>query len=77
LILESTPELAKALEAHPGVAGVYEGPVPDELARCLDETGRLGVAAWNARHTAEYREAKRRRTGEGLPWDHPEAEPEG
>jgi len=77
LIVEGTSGLVKSLGTHPGVAGIYEGAVPDVLARQLDEVGRLGVAAWNERHSAAYREAKQQRKGEGLPWDHSDAEPEG
>jgi hypothetical protein len=76
-VVEVAPELVEALQAPPGVIGIYEGTVPAELTSRLDETGRLGVAAWNERHTAGYHSAKRRRKGEGLPWDDPDFEPEG
>jgi hypothetical protein len=76
-IVDIPPRRIKALEALPAVAGINEGTVPDQLAQQLDETGRLGVAAWNERHTRAYREAKQQRTGEGRPWDHPDVEPEG
>ena len=76
LIVEASPA-TRSLSGHPGVLGVYEGKVPGEFSKRLDETGRLGVAAWNQRHTASFRAAKKRRKGEGLPWDHPGCEPEG
>src|SRR5215208_5654769 len=76
-VVEVAPELLAALQAPSGVVGIYEGTVPDELTNRLDEIGRLGVAAWNERHTAGYHAAKRKRKGEGLPWDDPDFEPEG
>ncbi len=76
-VVEVAPELVETLEARPGVVGVYKEAVPDELTDRLDEIGRLGVAAWNERHTAGYRAAKQKRKGEGLPWDHSDYEPEG
>ena len=77
LILDIAPEHAQALETYPGVVGSFEDRVPDDFAGRLDEVGRLGVAAWNERHSAPYRAAKRQRRGEGRPWDDPDAEPEG
>src|SRR5947208_1124738 len=76
-VVEVAPELVEALEARPGVVGIYKGTVPDEPSKGLDEIGRLGVAAWNERHTAGYQAAKQKRKGEGLPWDHSDFEPEG
>jgi hypothetical protein len=61
----------------PEVRSVFEGLVPVEASTELDETGRLGIAAWNARHSAEHQRAKAARPGEGLAWDHEDAEPEG
>jgi hypothetical protein len=76
-IVDIAPGRIQSLEALPGVAGIYAGAVPDQIAQPLDETGRLGIAAWNERQTTAYREAKQQRIGEGRPWDHPDAEPEG
>jgi len=59
------------------VAGVFPSLVPDEFKQPLDETGKLGITAWNQRHSAEFLEAKQEREGEGLAWDHPGYEPEG
>jgi hypothetical protein len=77
LIVEAEPDLLKTLAEDKGVAGVFAGAVPPEAASNLDETGRLGVAAWNARHSEEFAEAKKKRKGEGLAWDYPGYEPEG
>lgn len=77
LIVEASPEVIEALEADKDVAGVYRGPVPEELTQRLDETGQLGVAAWNQRHSAAFQEAKKDRPGEGLAWDHPDYDSEG
>jgi len=77
LIVEAEQDLIEALEADRGVAGVFPGEVPKAFTEALDETGRLGIAAWNHRHSAAFLEAKDERTGEGLAWDHPGHEPEG
>jgi hypothetical protein len=77
LIVEAEPDLIEALEADRGVAGVFAGHVPEAIAEPLDATGRLGILAWNQRHSAEFLEAKEERRGEGLAWDHPGFEPEG
>jgi hypothetical protein len=68
---------AKRLDHDRRIRSVFEGPVPDEIAVGLDESGRLGVAAWNMRHTDEHKRAKAARPGEGLAWDHEGFEPEG
>jgi hypothetical protein len=77
LIVEAEPEAIRALEAEHDVAGVFTGTVPEDLASQLDETGKLGVAAWNQRQSAEFQQAKQERHGEGLAWDDPGHEPEG
>lgn len=77
LIVEAEPQVIETLEAVKGVAGVFAGAVPPEVAGKLDETGKLGVAAWNERRSDEFRQAKQERKGEGLAWDHPGYEPEG
>ncbi|HZB44887.1 MAG TPA: hypothetical protein VE360_06575 [Pyrinomonadaceae bacterium] len=77
LIAEADAKLASALEAHPGVVGVYEDAVPADATRGLDETAKMGVAAWNERRKPSFREAKRQRKGEGLSWGHPDFEREG
>jgi hypothetical protein len=77
LIVEAEPDLLQRLADDKGVAGVFTGLVPPDVAGQLDETGRLGIAAWNQRHSAEFAEAKHKRKGEGLAWDHPGYEPEG
>jgi len=76
-IVAAAPDVLETLASDRAVAGVYAGPVPAELSQQVDETGKLGIAAWNQRHSAAYQEAKRDRKGEGLAWDHPGFEPEG
>ncbi len=77
LIVEAAPDVIETLSAHHGVAGVYAGPVPEEFSQRLDETGQMGITAWNQRHSAAFQKAKQERKGEGLSWDHPDYEPEG
>jgi hypothetical protein len=77
LIVEAPPDAAASLAGDPAVSGVFEGAVPSALTQDLDETGKLGVAAWNERHSDAYAHAKKGRVGEGLSWDHPDFEKEG
>ena len=77
LIVETDAGRASALESHPGVVGIYPDTVPDAVSDALDETGKMGVAAWNERRQPSYREAKQQRKGEGLSWGHPDYEKEG
>ncbi|HEV8516323.1 MAG TPA: hypothetical protein VGQ47_01630 [Candidatus Limnocylindrales bacterium] len=76
-IVELPPAQLRLLADDPLVAGVYDGLVPDDARELTDETGRLGIAAWNARHEPSFSRAKRARIGEGEPWDHPDFEREG
>jgi hypothetical protein len=71
LVFEARAALAKRLAAHRGVLAISRGAVPSEVADDLDETGRMGVAAWNQRHDPRFRAAKAERAGEGLSWDRP------
>ncbi len=77
LVADAGPDLISELESHPGVAGVYTDAVPDSVLGRLDETEKLGVAAWNQRRQPSFEEAKRQRKGEGLSWGHPDYEREG
>jgi hypothetical protein len=61
---------------HARVEGLFDGPVPEDVA-AGDETARLAIAAWNARQGPAYRAAKARRIGEGRSWGDPEFEREG
>jgi hypothetical protein len=62
----------------PGVVAVYEGPVPAEAeVEVDDETGRLGIAAWNVRHSASFAATRANRVGEGRSWGDEGVEPEG
>lgn len=79
LIIEANPQLVRKLRAATGVAGVYTRSVPRfvlSTRKKLDETGRMGITAWNMRHTPAYRAAKRKRKGEGLSWGAPPFERE-
>lgn len=79
LIVEGEEGAAERIAGHPSISGIYKGAVADEaLAEAgLGETERLGIAAWNERQSPRHHEAKQRRKGEGLAWDHPDYEPEG
>ena len=57
----------------------YQGHVPDEVAAALadDETGRLGISAWNVRHSASFAATRANRVGEGRSWGDEGVEPEG
>jgi hypothetical protein len=76
-IVKALHKKLQSLTAYPEVIGVYEGQTPEDIVQGLDETGLLGVAAWNERHKPSFRAAKRERIGEGLPWDHPDFDAEG
>jgi hypothetical protein len=71
LVFEAAPEVARRLAEHGGVRAIERGAVPSALADDLDETGRMGVAAWNQRHDPAFRAAKGERAGEGMSWDRP------
>ena len=60
----------------PGVVAAYEGSVPAEIT-VDDETGRLGLAAWNLRHTASFAATRANRFGDGRSWGDEGVEPEG
>jgi hypothetical protein len=77
LIVAAPAHVLSKLESDLGVAGVYREAVPDEARPKLDDTGNLGIAAWNQRHSEAFRQAKSNRKGEGLAWDDPNFESEG
>ena len=58
------------------VVTLNEGQVPDDLPG-IDEVGRMGVAAWNLRHSDAFQQSRRARLGEGRSWDDESSEPEG
>ena len=68
LVFEGDERLVRSIGEHSGVLGVHTGPVEGDLPY-LDDTGRMGIEAWNAALSPSFREAKRRRKGEGLSWD--------
>lgn len=62
----------------PGDLQGYAGRVPDDVEAALDdETGRLGIAAWNVRHSASFAATREDRVGEGRSWGDEGVEPEG
>lgn len=67
---------AGSLDEWPGVEAVYVGPVSADGA-VDDETGRLGMAAWNVRHSASFAATRENRVGDGRSWGDEGVEPEG
>lgn len=65
VIVEAEPSTVSALAALPGVEGVYEGPVPDEVLDSLAGPDALFVRAWQVRQSQPRDE----RRGERLNWD--------
>jgi hypothetical protein len=62
----------------PGVIAAFGGFVPDDIAAGIeDDTGRLGIAAWNVRHSASFAATRANRVGEGRSWGDEGVEPEG
>jgi hypothetical protein len=77
LVVELPEDAAdSAPTTAPGIVRVFAGPVPDDVGD-LDDTARLGVAAWNTRRSATFRRSREERRGEGRSWGDEEAEPEG
>jgi hypothetical protein len=60
----------------PGVVAAFDGSVPAAF-EIEDETGRLGIAAWNVRHSASFAATRANRVGEGRSWGDEGVEPEG
>ena len=70
--------IVDAPEEWRGIDGAYAGPVPPEAVAAIeDETGRLGVAAWNVRHSASFAATRANRVGEGRSWGDEGVESEG
>lgn len=76
LIVDATSDTHDTLKSHSQMS-VFRETVPDDVLEDLDDTAKLAVAAWNERHSESFRTKKRERKGEGLPWDHPDYDPEG
>lgn len=76
LIVDASSDAVDTLESEAHVS-VFRETVPDDVLADLDETAKLGVAAWNERHSESFRKSKSERKGEGLPWDHPDYDREG
>jgi hypothetical protein len=52
--------------------------VPDDVGAALDdETGRLGISAWNVRHSASFAATRANRVGDGRSWGDEGVDPEG
>ncbi len=68
-IVESDEDARAALRTAPGVLGVGEPDLPDDVRARLTDTERLFVDAW-----VVGRQPKTRR-GEGLAWDAPGFQP--
>jgi hypothetical protein len=64
VVLEAESSAISALAALPGVEGVYEAPVPDEVIERFGESEALFVRAWQMRQ-----QPRGERRGEGLDWD--------
>jgi hypothetical protein len=65
VVLEAESSAISALAALPGVEGVYEAPVPDEVIKRFGESEALFVRAWQMRQ----QQSRGERRGEGLDWD--------
>ena len=76
LIVDATSDTFDTLDSQPHMS-VFRGAVPEDVLAALDDTAKLGVAAWNERHSESFHKKKRERKGEGLSWDHPDYEREG
>jgi hypothetical protein len=56
----------------------YPGQVPDDVGAALDdETCRLGISAWNVRHSASFAATRANRVGDGRSWGDEGVDPEG
>jgi hypothetical protein len=75
-VVELPPDVEAAMADDPSVDGVFDGAIPDNVT-VEDETGRLGIAAWDLRHSPSFRAAREARRGEGRAWDDEGFEPEG
>jgi hypothetical protein len=75
-VVELPPDREAALADDPSVQGVFAGAVPDTVT-VEDEAGRLGIAAWDLRHSPSFRATREARRGEGRAWDDEGFEPEG
>jgi hypothetical protein len=75
-VVDTSTVGAAALASEAGIAGVFDGPAPAELAG-EDEGARLGIAAWNLRRTPAFEASREARTGEGRSWGDEGADPEG
>ncbi len=75
-VVELPPDGEAAVTDDPSVEGVFSGAVPDDVT-VQDEAGRLGVAAWDLRHSPSFRAAREARRGDGKAWDDEGFEPEG
>ncbi len=75
-VVELPPDADAALANDPSVEGVFGGAVPDNVT-VEDDAGRLGIAAWDLRHSPSFRATREARRGDGKAWDDEGFEPEG
>jgi hypothetical protein len=75
-VVELPPDAEAALADDPSIQGVFDGPVPDNVT-VDDEAARLGIAAWDMRHSRSFRAAHEARRGDGRAWDDEDFDPEG
>jgi hypothetical protein len=71
LVVDPGEQASADLRREPGVLGVYEREVPDDLLARLRPEEQLFVRAWAQQATQEQKV----RPGEGLSWDAPGFEP--
>lgn len=75
-VVELPPDADAPLADDPSIEGVFDGAIPDDIT-VQDEAGRMGIAAWDLRHSPSFRAAREARRGEGRAWDDEGFEPEG
>ena len=75
-VVELPAEAHAALADHPSIEGVFGAAIPDDVT-VQDEAGRLGIAAWDLRHSPSFRATREARRGDGKAWDDEGFEPEG
>jgi hypothetical protein len=75
-VVELPPDADAALADHPSIEGVFDGAIPDDIT-VQDEAGRMGIAAWDLRHSPSFLATRAARRGDGRAWDDEGFEPEG
>jgi hypothetical protein len=75
-VVELPLDTDAALADDPSIEGVFDGAIPDEIT-VQDEAGRMGIAAWDLRHSPSFLATRAARRGDGRAWDDEGFEPEG